>query len=644
MVHGAAHDVVQQSHGVGTKNSVAAALLSLSSVVGCSSSGPESMPIVAPVGFPPPPPPAAPDRPPAHVVFAAPDGSGTDCSLQAPCSLSGAQQKVRTVNMQMQGDIWVYLRGGRYALETPLALGPDDSGFGDFYVMYRAYAGETPVISGGRVIGGWTQLAGTAVWQSSSIDYTDTRQIYVAGKRATRAREAASVLGALTRTPDGYEATSRVPQTWRNQDSVELVYTGFPDAGSAWTESRCGVSFISDTGSGSAIHMKEPCWTNATVNKEAEQTLHMPSAVENARELMNRPGDWYYDKPSSTFYYMPLQGEDLGRIEVIAPVLEVLVSGNGAGGRPVRNIHFTGITFAHAAWLRPSGPDGFVEVQANVALVGEPPSEQSLPAAVSFRNGQNIRFERNTFVHLGAAGLVIDGGSQGNVVIGNVFTDISGSALRIGDVTTPNAPGALQDRRNWVIDNYVHDIAVEYRGGVGIMAGYVAETMIAHNEVANVPYTGISLGWGWGTDSYAESNEISYNHVHGHMLLLSDGGGVYVVSRQGSEGSNWSSVHHNYVQDQRNNFGALYFDQGSAYLDVHHNLVVSAPYWTWTNIVHDLIIHDNFSDTGAFRDDGVRLRFENNSLGPAAAGQAQSIVDAAGLEAAYRDIKGAPSN
>ena len=616
-----------------------ATLLAIVLLAGCSSSSsPEPASGPAPVGFPPPPP-SAPDRPPAQTFFAAPGGAGTACSLQSPCSILAAQQQVRSVNIQMQGDIWVVLRGGTYVLDAPLQFGPEDSGSGGFYVMYRAYPGETPVISGGRQISGWTRVAGTAPWQAATIDNVETRQFYVGGKRATRAREEASLLGTLTKTADGYATTSRDPLTWRNPDAVELVYTGSPAAGSAWTESRCGISSISITGNGSVIRMKEPCWTNATVNKEPDQTITMPTSLENAREFMNQPGEWYYDKAARAFYYIPLDGESLDQMEVIAPVLETLVSGTGSVGNPVGNLFFTGITFAYATWLRPSGPDGFVEVQANYALVGNPPSGQSLPAALSFKHARNLRFERNTFVHLGAAGLAIDGGSQGNVIIGNVFTDISGTALRIGDVTTPTAADASQDRRNWVISNYVHDIAVEYHGGVGILAGYVAETMLAHNEVANVPYTGISLGWGWGTDSYAESNEVAYNHIHDHMLLLVDGGGVYALSAQGSPERNWSSVHDNYVHGQRNNFGALYFDEGSAYVDVHHNLVVSAPLWAGTNIAHDLRIHDNFSDTASFRDDGVRLVFENNTVGPTAAAQAQSIVDLAGIEPAYRNIK-----
>src|ERR1044072_9837519 len=100
---------------------------------------------------------------------------------------------------------------------------------------------------------------------------------------------------------------------------------------------------------------------------------------------MNQPGEWYYDKAARAVYYVPLDGESLDQMEVIAPVLETLVSGTGSVGNPVVNLFFTGITFAYATWLRPSGPVGFVEVQANHAPVGKPPSGHSFPGALAFK-------------------------------------------------------------------------------------------------------------------------------------------------------------------------------------------------------------------------------------------------------------------
>ena len=47
---------------------------------------------------------------------------------------------------------------------------------------------------------------------------------------------------------------------------------------------------------------------------------------------------------------------------------------------------------------------------------------------------------------------------------------------------------------------FIHDCCVEYMSGVGVFAGYTEGTRIAHNEICRLPYSGISVGWGWGEE------------------------------------------------------------------------------------------------------------------------------------------------
>ncbi|HET6501283.1 MAG TPA: hypothetical protein VFG87_11035 [Amycolatopsis sp.] len=63
-----------------------------------------------------------------------------------------------------------------------------------------------------------------------------------------------------------------------------------------------------------------------------------------------------------------------------------------------------------------------------------------MPDAVAFHTARNVAFVRDTFTHLGAAGLGLDQGSQHNQVIGNVLTDISGNGLQVGSAGNPSQP------------------------------------------------------------------------------------------------------------------------------------------------------------------------------------------------------------
>ena len=64
------------------------------------------------------------------VLYAAPSGSGTSCTLASPCTIDQAVTTVRGMTASMASDIVVYLRGGTYARSSTLTLGPGDSGTG----------------------------------------------------------------------------------------------------------------------------------------------------------------------------------------------------------------------------------------------------------------------------------------------------------------------------------------------------------------------------------------------------------------------------------------------------------------------------------------------------------------------------------
>ena len=108
------------------------------------------------------------------VIHAAPEGTGDACAFSAPCSLTTARAKVRTRNAAMKGDVLVYLRGGTYLLGSTFELTQLDSGNGGHAVVWRAFPGETPVLSGGtRVAGRWTDALSFKAGEHAVVDHVD---------------------------------------------------------------------------------------------------------------------------------------------------------------------------------------------------------------------------------------------------------------------------------------------------------------------------------------------------------------------------------------------------------------------------------------------------------------------------------------
>jgi hypothetical protein len=71
------------------------------------------------------------------------------------------------------------------------------------------------------------------------------------------------------------------------------------------------------------------------------------------------------------------------------------------------------------------------------------------------------------------------------------------------------APLARQNRGLSVSDSIVRETPSEYHGCAGIIAGYVRDSTIAHNDLRGLSNMGIALGWGWGNpaESYAGGND-----------------------------------------------------------------------------------------------------------------------------------------
>ncbi|MFM2092327.1 MAG: hypothetical protein RLZZ127_2816, partial [Planctomycetota bacterium] len=122
--------------------------------------------------------------------YVSPGGRDSDPgTLQAPFrTLTRARDAVRAANTTMTADITVYLRGGYHRLGETLTMTQADSGMNGHRVVWCAYPGERPIISGGRGIAGWSlHDAGKGIWKAS-VPGLETRQLYVNHRRAVRAR------------------------------------------------------------------------------------------------------------------------------------------------------------------------------------------------------------------------------------------------------------------------------------------------------------------------------------------------------------------------------------------------------------------------------------------------------------------------
>jgi hypothetical protein len=536
----------------------------------------------------------------AITFYVSPSGMSSAPGTESlPTTLPHAQQLVRASNQDMTSDITIIVEAGTYRLASPLAFGSQDSGTNGFSVNWEAAPGTTPTISGAVQVSNWKESnPSLGMWSAPIPDSLNSRQMYVNGVRATLASGPAP--SKLSKWWNGFSAANSLMSHWRNPSQIDLVFTGQMGL---MAEPICPVGHIS----GRLLTMAEPCWANSThrrTNYVGFGSLSAPTYLENAFELLTKPGQFYLDSHLHRMYYIPRPGQDMTTADVEVPALQTLVSGSGTPTSPIENITFSGIQFAYATWMKPGTKQGFSEVQAGYTLTGTGAgTHEGLchlvsggtcpfgawtrePGNIQFANDHQISFSNDQFFHLGAAGLNLDDGSQNDTVSDCVFTDISGNGIELGGVDQPTAAPAAQTVGNTISNSHIYDIGMEFHGAVGIFVGYAADTIISHNQLDHLPYTGISLGWGGWEDkihrpsvvNFSHDNVVEDNLIYDFVQTMSDGGGVYTQGLTGTSMANGEQIVGNEIYGQLHWSFALHSDDGATFITNKDNILFDNEY------------------------------------------------------------------
>ncbi|WP_141203071.1 RICIN domain-containing protein [Streptomyces griseorubiginosus] len=557
--------------------------------------------------------------------------SGTSTSA-AFKTVQAAQAAVRAVNGNMSDDIVVNLRGGTYPLTAPISFGTSDSGTNGHTVVYQAYNNETPVISGGKSITGWTAAANGEY--KASVGSLDFRQLYVNGVRATRARfpDAGSdfQLQGSDKTNKLLKVLSSQVSNWNNLSKVEMMLE------TQWGESYLRLKSISSAGGIASISIQD---------HEAGILFQRPFPVladgsplhfENAHEFLDEPGEFYVDTAARTVYYKPRPGEDMSTATVQAPTLPTLFDIKGTSlDSPVHDLRFSGITFTRTTWMEATdngylnGQGGNYNLSANNSnqqYVGRP------PAGVQASYADRLSFTGNTFTQMGASALDLHHGVHDSTVTGNLVYDIAGNGIMLGKFSDPtveyhtvyNPPTspAGEDPREvvknvTVKNNLITRIGEDYPGTAAVDAGFVNSTTIDHNDISDTPWAAISLGWGWQSAANAEgNNSISYNRIGNVMNRLCDSAGIYHLSNDPG-----TVINGNYIHDVVRSPAAcgsavagIYTDEGSDNMTVSNNVLSHT----------DGFINQNRN--------GSHVTLTNNTT------SGDSVIKASGLESAYQGL------
>ena len=597
----------------------------------------------------------------AGEIWISPKGSDfNDGTRQSPkatltSALRQAREWRRTEDNRIQGGITIYMEGGTYAFHEPVFIRPEDSGTKESPTVIRSVGDEKVILSGGISINGWKKQG--KVWVADVPAFNgrplDFRQLWVNGKKAVRARDVEDfekmnrICSVDEKNEILYVPAVSIRRLIDNKGNLKAKYAEMV-LHQMWCVANLRIRSVEVQGDSAAIRFHQPesriqfehPWPRPMVTTDGHNSAFY---LTNARELQDIPGEWYHDIDARKVYYYPREGEKMQEAEVIVPAVETLVRVEGTLDRPVCHIRFEKITFSYTTWMRPS-EKGHVPLQAGMYLTDgyriDPKMQRNYlnhpldnqgwlgrpAAAVRVVAARQIDFKRCRFEHLGSTGLDYEEAVQGGVVRGCLFRDIAGNGLLVGSFSPAahetHLPYDPADRREVCtqqqINNcYFTEIGNEDWGCLAIAAGYVGDVNIEHNEISEVPYSGISLGWGWTqTVNCMRNNRVHANLIHHYAKHMYDVAGIYTLGSQPKSYVTENCVHSiykpGYVHDP-NHWFYLYTDEGSSFITVRDNWTEGEKYLQNAN--------------------GPGNVWENN--GP----KVDSVIrERAGLEAGYKDL------
>ena len=518
-------------------------------------------------------------------------------SAEGGLSPQAAVRKIRTARAAGETGAWTVRVKGRIPLSETLVLTPEDSG------LRFVGADADAALVGGTELAGW-QGEPDGTWSCPAPRRADGslvrfEQLWTNGRRA----------GRSAWPKDGFARFSRArqdalpeggPFAFRNTFAVEALP---PEAARTdWPAAKL-VTIVKWTCSRQVVTAFDAATGTFTLDTNERQTGYArwnhpgaPALVkfENVGFGFTSPGDWLYDERAGRIRYRPRPGETLADFRALAPTAGlrelVRLEGDPDAGSHVRDVVFENVAFEASAVQDddPAAPDARPRANAYQAAF-------RAPGAVTLVAARNVRFADCRVRHTGGYAFRIVDGSMSNAVTRCALTDLGAGGVIAGRAEC-NPDYTIVDRRVSpgddnlpcppvfdyspravafleVSDCEIADAGKVNSEGVGVLFTHVSDSKVVHNDIHDILYSGVSVGWVWGyRGSVAQRNEIAFNRIRNLGAgVMSDLAGVYTLGT-----SYGTAVTNNVISNVKARYyggWGLYADEGSEGVLFANNLV-----------------------------------------------------------------------
>lgn len=587
-------------------------------------------------------------------------GSNEAGTIRAPFNTI-EEAKAAAVQKLAYSDVEILVGDGEYFLTEAVDFNSSQIGNTENSLTIKPYQTGNVVISGGEKLDNSSFVVHDSTKNIYKIPYKSTiqRQLYVNGAPAIRSRSTENdftfgmVLDTADADGDGnttevtaITASNTAVASWNIANIAEIVFKN------SFVSPRRFVTGVTVQDGVAKFEIKHGTY----ILEQAYPLTRERGGIfwlENALEVLDEPGEWCHD--GQYIYYKLRDGEDISTAEIILPKLDSsAVSFTGTAAKPIKNITVEGITFAHNTWMHVSKEGWLNPSQSNV-VQGQPEPF----GIVNTTYAENVVFRNCKFTNGGGSGITIMDGSKNVTVTGCEISNISSAGILVGSIQNDRygKPETQLVRNVTIENNVIHDCAIDYYSATGIAVAYEKDVKILHNEIYNLPYSGLHLGCGW---NYAQTTDVEniivkYNYLHDCMQYMHDGGLIYTLGATNQEAGTLgkrNEIAYNYLKDVKSDGVYLYHDNGSSYWNTHHNVIhqTDSTKRAWFNTApdtHDISIHNNFTNvsyettTGRVEDSLLIDMFNKTNVAYEMSESGTPTANGYSLEAAEYVIKNA---
>eukprot|EP01065_Artemidia_motanka_P001871 TRINITY_DN10870_c0_g4_i4.p1 TRINITY_DN10870_c0_g4~~TRINITY_DN10870_c0_g4_i4.p1 ORF type:complete len:838 (+),score=319.04 TRINITY_DN10870_c0_g4_i4:49-2562(+) len=229
--------------------------------------------------------------------------------------------------------------------------------------------------------------------------------------------------------------------------------------------------------------------------------------VENIREELDAPQEWFYDDKEDVLYLYPngtaKTPAALSKADVVAPILDSLIRVQGAPGAPAKGITVEGMEFTEtrATFLdqyeMPSGGDW--TLHRNAALL--------------VQDAENVTVSNCVFNQTGGNGVLFSNHVEGSSVLDSEFVQTGDSAVVfVGRTNGVDGTAPTYPNKNTVARNHMHEYGVYGKQTSCFFQSISANTTLAENVCYNGPRAGVNFNDGFGGGNLMTKN-LLFNHV-----------------------------------------------------------------------------------------------------------------------------------